>query len=243
MHQPATGWTLHDPRIPIDPAELPAWHALSESLPTVQCGKECRDWLCDVCALKITAAIPTTDFSGNWTVFSLAAAWAMTEALTTLGTRDLKVRWPRDIVRGACKIAETSVVRATQDTSLVVIELNMTRRGLSRPPLPLESVPPFPASTPGTPSHSIDEIVALILISIRTVHEALLCEGFTAIAALLNLRRLRTCRAELVIQGLRAPIPGRITRVDEQGRVYLTTDSGELRVFSPEEISAVKDAG
>jgi BirA family biotin operon repressor/biotin-[acetyl-CoA-carboxylase] ligase len=236
-------WTLHEHRqltsTNLVARALPAWHAVRADTQTGGYGRTGRTWVSDAGGLWISAVLPTPGPSANWAILPLAAGWAVTEVLVSLGLQNPRVRWPNDIMIGKRKLAGLLLERFSPDTAVVGLGMNVFNRpGLADTTLAGTAVTLaelLPA--PGT----LAEITTRVLSALRAMHEELLNDGFGRIAADLSGRRLRTARVELNLTGHHTPLRGRFRGIDSTGRLKLTTDDGVSAVFAAHEVALLRE--
>lgn len=106
--------------------ELPAWAAVWADVQTGGRGQAERTFVSDAGGIYLTAVLP---FSGDVAAtrgFALAVGWAVRRVLRRAGFRDVRLRWPNDLMVGAAKVGGILVEQGAPDTLLVGLGLNLT---------------------------------------------------------------------------------------------------------------------
>ena len=106
--------------------ELSAWAAVWADVQTGGRGQAERTFVSDAGGIYLTAVLP---FSGDVAAtrgFALAVGWAVRRVLRRAGFRDVRLRWPNDLMVGAAKVGGILVEQGAPDTLLVGLGLNLT---------------------------------------------------------------------------------------------------------------------
>ncbi len=106
--------------------ELTAWAAVWADVQTGGRGQAERTFVSDAGGIYLTAVLP---FSGDVAAtrgFALAVGWAVRRVLRRAGFRDVRLRWPNDLMVGAAKVGGILVEQGAPDTLLVGLGLNLT---------------------------------------------------------------------------------------------------------------------
>jgi BirA family transcriptional regulator, biotin operon repressor / biotin---[acetyl-CoA-carboxylase] ligase len=220
---------------------LPAWSAVRAETQTGGYGRTGRAWVSDLGGLWLSAVLPSPGPREKWAILPLAAGYALIETLTSLGVRDLRLRWPNDVMTGTRKLAGLLLEQFQPGTTVVGLGLNVFNSpGAVDPALgghvvTLAELLPSP--------DSLDQLTSKILHALRRMHDELLRNGFGAIATKLNARHLRATSVEITLNGHHTPLRGRFRGIDERGRLRISTAEGFNRTFAAHEVSLLRELG
>lgn len=133
------GWTLHEfdevASTNETARDMPAWHAVLAARQTHGRGRHGRTWLSEEAGgLCLSAVIATPGPAAKWTALPLAAGLAVVESLAPQGLKNLRLRWPNDIMAGERKLGGVLVDHFHPDRAVVGIGLNVTSRPELRGP-------------------------------------------------------------------------------------------------------------
>ena len=103
------GWTVHEYEVATSTnlvaANLPAWTAVRADTQTAGRGRFQRSWVSDEGGLWLSAVVPTGPDSPAWRALPLVVGLAVADALRALGVRELRLRWPNDVLVADRKLA------------------------------------------------------------------------------------------------------------------------------------------
>jgi BirA family biotin operon repressor/biotin-[acetyl-CoA-carboxylase] ligase len=183
------GWELHEYRQLESTndvgAQLPAWSAVRADRQTAGRGRYQRRWISDEGGLWLSAVIPLNSSVAGWTALPLAAALALVEALSSMGARGLRLRWPNDILCGQRKLAGILIDCPGSGTAVVGIGANLTNdpgrfdSDLAGTTIRLEDLLSGPIPTAA-------EAARVVLRHLRGVVEIMEREGFEALMPRVN---------------------------------------------------------
>jgi BirA family biotin operon repressor/biotin-[acetyl-CoA-carboxylase] ligase len=237
------GWSLHTAHelgsTNSAAARLPAWHAVRASVQTNGRGRTGRTWVSDEGGLWLSAVLPCPGLSSQWSIFPLAAGWAIIGALNDLGTPGLRLRWPNDIMAGQGKLAGLLVERFTADTAVVGIGLNVFNSpgscdtSLARTTTRLADLV--------SAGCALDELTHLVLRSIRRAHAIVLKGEFHVIARELNTRWSEPRLVSISLNGHAHPFTGLFTGIDDAGRLQVSTDYSRICSYEPSQVALLRE--
>ena len=102
-------WTLHEYAVCTSTnmvaAQLPAWSAVRADTQTKGRGRFERNWVSDAGGLWLSAVVPIRQKSAAWHFLPVAIGFAVCQALGSLGVKNLRLRWPNDVLVGRLKLA------------------------------------------------------------------------------------------------------------------------------------------
>lgn len=218
---------------------LTPWEAARADIQTGGYGRTGRRWVSDRGGLWLSAVLPTPGAAARWSILPLAAGWAVIEALDSLGVKDLRIRWPNDIMLGSRKLAGLLLERFSPDTAVIGLGLNVFNHPDAADPTLTGSVVSLAELLPSP--GSLAEITSAMLTALRDVHQVLLHDGFARIAADLSARRMSTTLVELTLNGHHTPLRGRFRGIDENGRLRLTTADGVRGSFAAHQVALMRE--
>jgi BirA family biotin operon repressor/biotin-[acetyl-CoA-carboxylase] ligase len=106
--------------------ELPAWAAVWADVQTAGRGQAERTFVSDAGGIYLTAVLPYSGDVAATRGFALAVGWAVRRVLRRAGFRDVRLRWPNDLMVGTAKVGGILVEQGAPDTLLVGLGLNLT---------------------------------------------------------------------------------------------------------------------
>ncbi|ACB76594.1 biotin--[acetyl-CoA-carboxylase] ligase [Opitutus terrae] len=239
----ADGWTLHVAD-EIDSTNnaarhLPAWHALRARLQTAGRGRTGRAWVSDDGGLWISAVLPCPGDRAPWSILPLAAGWAIIQALQEFGARDLRLRWPNDIMVGARKLAGILVERYHSDTAVIGLGLNVFNQPATADATLAGQTVQLADLAPG--AYTLDDVASLVLRSIRTAH-ALVRDGrFSSIADSLNAAWSHPRPVEITLTQRAEPFTGTFHGIDAAGRLRLTSERHGSDCYDAAQVSLLRE--
>lgn len=237
------GWTIHTASeigsTNSASAHLPAWHAVRARVQTNGRGRSSRTWVSDEGGLWLSAVVPCPGNRAKWAILPLAAGWAIIGALKELGARDLRLRWPNDIMVGRRKLAGLLVERFNSQTAVVGIGLNVFN-------FPEEEEPALSGATarladlvPG--GYTLDDLAKLILRSIGRAHALIREDQFRLIADELNLGWSNPRLVSITLTGRGHTFAGLFEGIDEQGRLRLTTERNGRCSYDAAQVALLRE--
>lgn len=218
---------------------LAAWQALRAGIQTGGRGRTGRPWTSDPGGLWISAVLPCPGERSQWAILPLAVGWASINTLQELGARDLRLRWPNDIMVGRRKLAGLLVERYQPDSAVVGIGINVFNVPESADPALAGITARLADLVPG--GYTLDDIARLVLRSIGHAH-ALIRDGrFAEIAHELNRHWSRPRSVAVTLTGSDQPLTGTFSGIDAQGRLRLTTTNFGSSYYDAAQISLLRE--
>jgi BirA family transcriptional regulator, biotin operon repressor / biotin---[acetyl-CoA-carboxylase] ligase len=237
------GWTVHEYAVvastnPIA-GQLPPWHAVRAEVQTGGRGRTGRHWVSNTGGLWLSAVVPVSEPRKKWAVLPLAVGWAVIEALRAVGVESLRLRWPNDILVGPRKLAGLLVEQFRPDAAVVGIGINV-----SNDPINIDSTLSGHAVNlhdllPHKPA--IEEVLALVLASLRRTHTQLAAGGFRDIARAINAHWDQSRGIELVLNGNKLPVRGTFKGVDEHGRLAVLMQGSTETFLEATEVDHLRE--
>ena len=221
-------------------ARLPAWHAVRADTQSAGRGRTGRHWTSDTGGLWLSAVVPCPGPREDWELLPLAVGWALLDTLASLGARDLRLRWPNDILAGPRKLAGLLVERHTADTAVVGIGLNVFNQPESADAA-LRGTTVRLADLIDLGDRDLDDVAALVLSAVARAHQTLLEEGFATIAASLNDKWTGPRLVALTLAGQHLPVLGNFLGIDAQGNLLLSARDGSTQSFDAHRVALLRE--
>lgn len=224
------GWQVEDHRI-VDStqplaAARPAWTAVFAQQQRLGRGQRERAFVSDPGGLYVSAVLPYAGDALRARGFALAVGWALHGALQVLGLREVRLRWPNDLMLGARKIGGILVEQGRRDTLLIGVGLNVRNSPWREDPT-LEAVADALARHVSVvPTRQM--LAVALLDAIRAAHEEFAKVGFAGLVDRLNViwGPSRAVELELVRGG--EPVRGSFGGIAASGDLKIITSGGEL---------------
>lgn len=105
-----------------------AWSAVTTDEQTAGRGQRDRSFVSDPGGLYLTAVLPYDGDPLATRGFALAVGWAVRATLLRAGVRDVRLRWPNDLMIETRKIGGILVEQGTKQTLLVGLGLNYSNQ-------------------------------------------------------------------------------------------------------------------
>ncbi|MFO1500541.1 MAG: biotin--[acetyl-CoA-carboxylase] ligase [Verrucomicrobiota bacterium] len=124
-----SGWQVHvHERVTstnLVAAQLPVWNAVRADTQSAGRGRFQRSWISDRGGLWLSAVVPLAPRSPAAPMLPLAAGLAVSDALQAIGVKDLRMRWPNDLLVGRRKLAGLLVDQIVPGRAIVGIGINV----------------------------------------------------------------------------------------------------------------------
>jgi BirA family biotin operon repressor/biotin-[acetyl-CoA-carboxylase] ligase len=210
-------------------ANLGEWSAVRAQTQTAGRGRFQRFWVSDVGGLWLSAVVPIPLDPAGLRLLPLATGWALIEALRAAGVRELRMRWPNDVLVGDRKLAGLLIDKFTPGLAVIGIGVNVFNQpeafdaSLKNRTIRLMDLLPVAPSLP--------ELAALILRHLRLVLREVSDGSFKTRLASAHELWGQPRLVELDLDG--PTCSGVFAGVDECGRLLLTDQAGCLAAFEP----------
>ncbi len=239
----AEGWIVHTAHdigsTNSAAAHLPAWHAVRARVQTEGRGRSGRTWTSDEGGLWLSAVVPCPGGRAKWSILPLAAGWAIIAALTEIGARDLRLRWPNDIMTGRRKLAGLLVERYSPSTAVLGIGLNVFNSPEAAQPALAGVTARLADLVSG--NYTLEDLARIILRSIQRAQALIRDDKFRVIADELNLHWSEPRLVSVTLAGRGDAFTGMFQGIDEFGRIRLATERGGRRVYDAAQISLLRE--
>ena len=255
------GWTIHEYAVVTSTnlvaANLPAWTAVRAATQTNGRGRFQRPWVSDEGGLWLSAVVPSEPDIIKRRTLPLAVGLAVCDSLREMGIPELRMRWPNDVLVGDRKLAGLLIDHFSPGVSVIGIGINVrnqpealdadlknhTTRLVDLVPAP--GNPAFPGeldpSTRPTGRGEVPEcalelhkLTTRVLRHVRLVVSQLQKQGSMSLLLRVNKLWSGPRRVELDLDGRYRG--GRFTGVDEEGRLALSDEAGNVTFYDAHEV-------
>lgn len=235
------GWTLREyaevTSTNLVAANLTAWNAVRADTQTAGRGRFQRSWVSDAGGLWLSAVLPVERNSPNGRALPLAAGVAICEALRVTGGRQLRLRWPNDVLVQNRKLAGLLIDQFKPGLAVAGIGINVFNRPEDRDARLAGQVARL--SELILPVPTLLELTLKVLASLKAVWTQLETSGPEALLPRVNALWEIPRTVELDLDGTAER--GEFTGVDAGGRLHLRVADGTPRVFEPHEVRLLRD--
>jgi BirA family biotin operon repressor/biotin-[acetyl-CoA-carboxylase] ligase len=211
-------------------AQLPAWSAVRAHTQTAGRGRFERQWVSDRGGLWLSTVVPTP--SPNSRILPLLAGLAVCDVLHGLGVRDVRLRWPNDVMVLDRKLAGVLIDQFRPGLAVIGMGLNVHNQPacydatLQNHIERLADILPAPVP--------IESLITLLLRRIRSLVQRLNAGELPPLLSRVNDLWSKGRRVELDLDGdLRG---GWFAGVDGAGRLLLQDDLGAATAYNPEQV-------
>ncbi len=218
--------------------ECPGWSAISAKRQMKGRGRTGRAWISDEGGLWLSAVIPTPGELSLWQILPLGVGWALMEVLRGLGVKDVRLRWPNDIMIGRRKLAGLLVERFHDDRVVLGIGMNVQNRP--------EKVDPALANIPTILAEHVieipqmNELIRAILVEIGKLQELIVAGDFVKICDDLN--RSWGCReVELSLRGKSNKECVFFEGVNEKGDLLVRSENQREVSYTAAEVELLRE--
>jgi BirA family transcriptional regulator, biotin operon repressor / biotin---[acetyl-CoA-carboxylase] ligase len=219
-------------------ASRPGWHAVIADTQTGGRGRYRRTWVSDEGGIWLSAVLPTPGPAGDWSILPLAAGWAVREALGSLGVRNLRLRWPNDVMVGPAKLAGILVERFRPGTAVIGLGLNYLNHPESQDPVLTGQVVRLADLLPSLPTRQ--EIIDVILVHLARAQKLIAGQSLTQLLPTLN-EAWTGGRVSLELHGSPSPLAGKLVAVDASGNLEIHPDHAPPVFISPLAVERLRE--
>lgn len=236
----AAEWTLHQHTevnsTNLVAANLPAWHAVRADTQTAGRGRFQRQWVSDAGGLWLSAVVPVETNSPAWRMLPLATGVAVCDALRANGVKQLRLRWPNDILVGERKLAGLLIDQFQPGLAVVGIGINVRNQPEARDGSLNGHVVRLADLVFAAPS--LRDLAVRVLASLKSVWREVQDAGPETILSRINALWDLPRRVQLDLDGTLES--GDFAGVDAAGRLQLRTD-GTTKFFEPQDVRLLRD--
>ena len=234
-------WTLHE--LPVCAstnlvaAKLPAWNAVRADTQTKGRGRFERNWVSDEGGLWLSAVLPIARKSLAWRFLPVAVGLAVCQALNSLGAKNLRLRWPNDVLVGQRKLAGLLLDQFSPELIVAGIGINVLNNPEVRDGSLAGQTIRLSDLVPQSPS--LTDLAVLVLNAVETVSRQLQTEGPEPLLPRLNRFWLAPRRVRLELDG--GEVQGEFVGVDAAGRLELRQPNQSNRYFEPQDVRCLRE--
>lgn len=234
------GWTVHAAQevgsTNMVAAKLPPWNAVCARRQTAGRGRFQRTWISDEGGLWLSAVVPIGEGSG-WRALPLGVGLAVSDALGVLGVRNLRMRWPNDLLVDNRKLAGLLLDQFEPGTVVAGIGVNVYNQPEQCDPALKDQTARLADLVGASPA--LPELASLILCHLRRVVEQMNAGGFGALIPEVNRLWGTPRKVELDLDGvIRRGIFG---GVDSEGNLILLDELGGSSTFGSHQVRHLKE--
>jgi BirA family biotin operon repressor/biotin-[acetyl-CoA-carboxylase] ligase len=210
--------------------EMSPWSAVWADEQTGGRGQAERVFVSDLGGLYLTAVLPYAGDALAARGFALAVGWAACTALRRVGVKQIRLRWPNDLLVGSAKVGGILVEQGGANTLLVGLGLNITNRPWVVDPSLVGLAGRLVDSVESHPLPERAELVAQLLRAIRLAHRTFGRRQLVGLPKMLE-RCWGTVPRRVLIEpagGVTLPVvSGLFLGIDTQGAVRLGTGANQ----------------
>ncbi len=230
------GWTLREYRevgsTNLVAAGLPAWQAVRSDTQTAGRGRFQRQWVSDAGGLWLSAVLPTDGGSVAWHALPLAVGWAVCHALRNLGVKNLRMRWPNDVLVNERKLAGLLIDQFSPNVAVAGIGINVSNHPEARD-VSLRHATARLADLVA-PVPDLRHLTEAILHQLRIAVEEMRAAGFHSLLTRVNELWGGPRAVELDLDGTIRR--GTFARVDAEGRLILLEETGHFTAYDARQV-------
>jgi len=218
-------------------AKLPAWHAVRADTQTAGRGRFQRSWVSDAGGLWLSAVVPVETNSPAWRMLPLATGVAVCEALRGTGVKQLRLRWPNDVLVGDGKLAGLLIDQFTLGSAVVGIGINISNHPEVQDGALLGHVARLANLVSVVPS--LPDLTERVLASLKSTWLEVQASGPETLLPHVNALWDLPRRVQLDVND--KLVNGEFGGVDAGGRLQLRLDNGATNFFEPQEVKLLRD--
>lgn len=208
-------------------ANLPAWSAVRADTQTAGRGRFQREWVSDEGGLWFSAVVPAEP-----AILPLVAGLAVCDALRELGVKNLRLRWPNDVMVGQRKLAGVLIDRFKPGVAVIGIGVNVNNNPAGRD-ASLQNQTERLADILAVPV-SVENLMVLLLRHIRLLMHALNANEVSSLLSRVNGLWSKKSRVSLDLDG--DIVLGSFEGVDAAGRLLLVDALGASVAYNFEQV-------
>ncbi|MGA2174824.1 MAG: biotin--[acetyl-CoA-carboxylase] ligase [Verrucomicrobiota bacterium] len=235
------GWRVHE--LPVTDstnlvaANLAAWEAVRADSQTAGRGRFQRGWVSDEGGLWLSAVVPTGPNASDWQALPLAVGLAVCDALRSIGLKQLRVRWPNDVLVDQRKLAGLLLEQTVPGLAVAGIGINVFNHpethdpGLTNQTVRLADLMASPPD--------LRHLTRVVLSRLRSVVGQMQTGGFSALLPRVNQLWGGPRRVELDLDGdLRR---GTFAGVGENGELLLLSEAGHKTAYHAHQVRSLRE--
>lgn len=241
IRQTAEGWAVHI----VDEVSstndicrsLPEWNAVIATRQTAGRGRTGKSWVSDAGGLWMSMVIPADGPRSKWEPLPLVMGWTLLGVMRQLGIKDLRLRWPNDLMVSNRKLAGLLVERYSENTAVIGLGINLINQPDQTSPELTGQWTRLKDLLPHVPK--ADQLADAILVATRRMQEKMAAHGFSAFVDEINSAwgNPRQVACELKDQTREGTFCG----IDLEGNLLLQDDTGAKSSLRAIEVRIMKE--
>ncbi len=236
-------WTIHRHRSASSTndlaRQLPVWHAVIADEETHGRSRGDRGWISNPGGLWLSIVLPTPAEQRDWRLLELGAAWTVADTLTVVGTPGIRVRWPNDIMSGCRKLGGIVIERPRPCAAVVGLRLNVFNRPCEVDPSLSQTAMALSEIVQGIPS--VDHVARFMLRAFQHFYRRIERKGFAPLIEEINTRWITHRLVQVTLRDRAQTFLAKIQSIDRDGRLWVATLSGNLRIIDAQEVSRLRE--
>lgn len=173
----------------------------------------------------------------DWGMLPLVAGVAVMKVLEDLGVEEARLRWPNDVLIGACKLAGILVERPAEEMACIGIGVNMHNSLEDLQGKTTDSPVRLADVVPSCPS--VEEMMALLATEIAGAHIRFSQEGMKALMP--DLERAWKVHLPVAIETDAAVYQGKFVGITENGSPVVCLSNGTLRSVPSHTVNRLRE--
>jgi len=237
----AEGWAVHCVEEVTSTNDLcralPEWNAVLAIRQTAGRGRTGKSWVSDAGGLWMSMVIPADGPRSRWEPLPLVMGWTLLGVLRQLGVKELRLRWPNDVMVGNRKLAGLLVERFNDATAVIGLGINITNQPEQSSPELVGQSTRLKELLPHTPKP--ESLADAVLVATRRMQEKMAKQGFTAFVDEINAAwgDPRKVACELKDHTRQGTFCG----IDQDGNLLMQDESGSTSALSAIEVRIMKE--
>jgi len=221
------GWQIHHHEVAGSTNDLaralPPWSAVRADRQTAGRGRLGRAFVSNAGGLWISAVLPAEGGAERWVGFSLMVGAHLRRTLADLGVRDIRLRWPNDLLAGSKKLAGLLIEQSAAGTLIVGLGLNVANAPWEQDPSLEQTTTRLADLLPHPPG--LATLTGHILEALAAAHAAMQTGGMAEAIRELNAHWTEERLIKLDLQGGQQ-FTGRFLGLDPEGNLRMLLPHG-----------------
>lgn len=186
----------------------------------------------------MSAVLPTPGAAERWSILPLAAGWAVREALASLGVKNMRLRWPNDLMVGPAKLAGILVERFRPDAAVIGLGINYVNDPAAADPALAGIVVRLADLLRPLPSK--DEVIGAVLAHFAVAQQRIEAGEAEALLPALN-AAWHIGRVSVTLSKGQPAVTGAFLGVDVAGNLLFRTDDGAQLTLPPLQVELLRE--
>jgi BirA family transcriptional regulator, biotin operon repressor / biotin---[acetyl-CoA-carboxylase] ligase len=234
------GWTVHyyheATSTNLVAASCPVWHAVCAGVQTAGRGRFQRRWISDEGGLWLSAVVPLPAVHPS-ALLPLLAGLAVCSALHHLAVKDVRMRWPNDVMIQRRKLAGLLIDQFEAGLAVVGIGLNISNRPDEQDRALIGSVARLADAMMPVPPPTA--VLAIVLSQLKAVCLEWHALGPEPLLPRINDLWQTPVPVELDLDG--RMVRGQFEGVDTTGRLRVRSGAGATNFYEPHQVRLLRE--